>query len=349
MGWQTELIPFLIAGNTTIINQNGQLLMYNGIPAANNLLLAESPTDFTDQFGNQGFAGLNIYSPLLIGPQYRMLSFRNTSLAMILYYNTTPAQNSWIQGAAVSFPSTTEIQLTADAIVTLAVTGGIFTTFNIDTVQLSGQGSIPSTSFVTNAANLWSNFNGNAALASGAGAAAGLNSHPGYIKASQEDLNIVTNPGTGTGPIQTSAIWTIPKDLAVGTHYVLEVPFSGTLEGNNVTLGLSIDGSATYTTSAGILGTFVGLGVGFVGSIKMHVRCTATGVSGSMLSWVEGGYLQRAAVSQPSNSGYLSAAQNTATIDTTVTHTFRMNTSFAAITAGQNVSGSGSTLHRYGP
>src|SRR5690349_13366104 len=101
MGWETEAIPILIAGNTIIVNSSG-LFMYNGKPAANNLLLAESPTDFTDPYGNTGFAGLNVYTPFGAG-QYRVLTISQQSASIVLRYSTT-GQHTWTVGSNITFP-----------------------------------------------------------------------------------------------------------------------------------------------------------------------------------------------------------------------------------------------------
>ena len=50
MGWQTEAVTVLFAGNT-IINPSG-IFIYSGAPAAGNLVAAIAPASGTDSFGN---------------------------------------------------------------------------------------------------------------------------------------------------------------------------------------------------------------------------------------------------------------------------------------------------------
>jgi len=59
MGWQTQIAIQLQAGNT-IINATADAT-YSGPPAAGNLSSSKAPASFTDQFGNQGLAGVCSY------------------------------------------------------------------------------------------------------------------------------------------------------------------------------------------------------------------------------------------------------------------------------------------------
>lgn len=339
MGWQTEVVPLLIAGNTTIINQSGQLLMYNGTPAANNLLLAESPTDFTDQFGNQGFAGLNIYSPLLIGPQYRMLSIRNSSMAMILYYNTTPAQNSWITGASIAFPGTTTIQLTADGILTQNVTGGIFTTFNVQVVQLSSLASEPTTAFVTSASNIWSNNQGTVCLRNRAGASAAQAGWPGAMPASQVDIETLA-AGNNTTLTNITKAWPIPANDAVqGTIYEIETYVEVTMGATateTLTLGVSIDGVNTALATLGA--TFNGSTVSLSYSIPVRLRLIVDGISISVpFITIDGGIGQTTANRLSTNSAFMPGHTTAASFTKTAAHTVAITVQWgAAGGVGQN-------------
>lgn len=49
--WTVEVVPLLIAGNTTVINSSG-LFVYNGTPAAGTLLMSVAPAAGTDPYGN---------------------------------------------------------------------------------------------------------------------------------------------------------------------------------------------------------------------------------------------------------------------------------------------------------
>ena len=58
MGWQTEVIAQLLAGNT-IINASGDFV-YDGTPGAGNLIIALAPAAGTDSFGNAFVKGVQV-------------------------------------------------------------------------------------------------------------------------------------------------------------------------------------------------------------------------------------------------------------------------------------------------
>lgn len=59
MGWQTESVIQLFAGNT-IINPNG-IFVYSSAPAAGNLIASNAPLSGTDAFGNHYLQGDSAY------------------------------------------------------------------------------------------------------------------------------------------------------------------------------------------------------------------------------------------------------------------------------------------------
>jgi hypothetical protein len=61
MGWQNVFAAVFQAGNTVIINGNG-MTVYNGAPAAGNLVASISPTNYTDPYGNAVLSGETVYS-----------------------------------------------------------------------------------------------------------------------------------------------------------------------------------------------------------------------------------------------------------------------------------------------
>lgn len=61
MGWQTIFAAILQAGNTTIINSAGTFV-YNGTPAAGNLIASITPLTGVDAEGNHYNAGMNVYA-----------------------------------------------------------------------------------------------------------------------------------------------------------------------------------------------------------------------------------------------------------------------------------------------
>lgn len=59
MGWQTEAVVQLIAGNT-IINPSGSFT-YSGPPGAGNLIASQAPASGVDPYGNNYLAGVASY------------------------------------------------------------------------------------------------------------------------------------------------------------------------------------------------------------------------------------------------------------------------------------------------
>ena len=59
MGWQTQVVPQLQAGDT-IINSAG-VFTYSATPAAGNLILSSAPAAGTDPYGNQYLEGATTY------------------------------------------------------------------------------------------------------------------------------------------------------------------------------------------------------------------------------------------------------------------------------------------------
>jgi hypothetical protein len=63
MGWEAQIFPILIAGNTIIINGQGEFI-YNGPPAAGNLIASFANSAGTDSEGNAYLAGIVSYNPV---------------------------------------------------------------------------------------------------------------------------------------------------------------------------------------------------------------------------------------------------------------------------------------------
>lgn len=189
-------------------------------------------------------------------------------------------------------------------------------------------------------------------LASGLGAPQGLTPAglAGSLPLTQTDTGTNTNAGTDTGNHRVTALWTIPAgDALSGTEYVIEVPYTAVMEGNNVTFGGVIDLAAGFSVSNAVAGAIVGAGIGIEGTIRLHLKCVTTGAAGTFLAWLDGSVAQRAAALTFANSGGLVSAVPTVTLDTTVSHTLAVSTAFAAVTAGQSFTGYCSTFTRQGP
>jgi len=62
MGWQAIVAPFVQAGNTIVLNNQG-FFVYNGSPALGNLIASIVPATVTDPYGNVSIAGEYTYGP----------------------------------------------------------------------------------------------------------------------------------------------------------------------------------------------------------------------------------------------------------------------------------------------
>lgn len=192
-------------------------------------------------------------------------------------------------------------------------------------------------------ATFYGNVNGNPAAETSTGLA-------GQLPLVQTDPSTNTNANV-VGAHGISAIWTIPaNDMQAGTVYEIEVPWNATMEGQTLELGLSIDGSTTFTVNTTLSGTIVGSGIVVNGVIRIIVQVITTGTSGTINCFTDGSVNQASQPTLFSNSGGL--AGNPAlgvTLNTTVSHNIRVNSLWGASNAGQTVSGYGSKFTRSGP
>lgn len=87
MGWQTSVIPLLIAGNTVVINSSGAFF-YNGVPALGNLLVSIAPTGGTDPYGNVYKSGFFVATG-----QFQAGNMIVNSTGLFIYSGTPAAGN----------------------------------------------------------------------------------------------------------------------------------------------------------------------------------------------------------------------------------------------------------------
>jgi hypothetical protein len=147
-----------------------------------------------------------------------------------------------------------------------------------------------------------------------------------------------------------SVNWTIPAyDAQPGTVYLVEVPFSATMEGNTLELGLSVDNSASFTVNTTLSASIVGAGVGVNGTMRLKLQVLTTGTGGTYNAFVGGDIHQSGAATTFANSGSLAGSQVLGgSVDTTVSHTMAAMSLWGATTTGQVVAGYGSTFTRSG-
>lgn len=164
------------------------------------------------------------------------------------------------------------------------------------------------------------------------------------------DTGVYTNSNL-TGTQALSILWTIPAyDPIVGTCYEIEVPYTGTVEGNALTLWTLLDGSTIAGNS--VSGTLLTVGSTFNGVVRGKLQVTAltdsSGNIGTANVWLDGGF-GISGTRASSNNVYLSAVSVSIAFDSTISHTFQLGTVWGAATAGQTISGYGSKFARSGP
>lgn len=89
MGWQTEVAEILIAGNTTIINSQGEF-KYSGTPAINKLYSSSTNSTGVDPYGNAYLKGDTTYI-LILGNWYAC----NVDGITIQFYTATTEAGPW--------------------------------------------------------------------------------------------------------------------------------------------------------------------------------------------------------------------------------------------------------------
>lgn len=146
--------------------------------------------------------------------------------------------------------------------------------------------------------------------------------------------------------------WTIPAgSMQLNSVYEIEVPFDGTFENQTLTFGISIDGSATILAQSLIGASFFSAGQGFNGEITVKMQVTATGPGGNVKCFSKGGLGITGTRSSGvnNNDAYLSGRDLAVPLDTTIAHNIRVNTLWGATSAGQTLTGYGSTFRKSGP
>jgi hypothetical protein len=308
-------------GTNWIENSNGTV-GYSGTPAANNMLYSDAPAAFTDAYGNKVLSGRAVYS----GNFAFVMNPSSTNL--LTFTNSSNQSGTWTaQGT---------FQLSADS------TGQTPSQLQPGSIVFQNTG-VP---LVTNISAGFSALYCSTAGKLGELKKTGLG---GYWPIDQVDTSTNTN-ANGAGATKISAIWTIPaNDAQAGTVYELEVPFSARMESQTLQLGLSIDGATSFAVLETIGGAIVSAGTGLLGNIRIRLQILTTGTSGTYNAFVDGVVGQSGANSLFTNRGSLVRQVLSGSINTTVNHTFRINSLWGASNASQTVSGYGSKFTRSGP
>lgn len=168
------------------------------------------------------------------------------------------------------------------------------------------------------------------------------------IGRSKSDTTTSTN-ANGSGQLRISAVYTIyPVDMTAGTVYELEVPYAALMEGQQLGLSISLDGGPTQYALTTIGGAIVGAGDGILGTLKAKIQILTTGTGGTFNAFISGSVMTAGGTVLYTTSGSLAGQGLAQAIDTTVSHTVRINSLWNGAAAGQTVSGYGSTFTRKG-
>lgn len=166
------------------------------------------------------------------------------------------------------------------------------------------------------------------------------------LPAMQTDAPAVSNTNP-TAFALLSKQWTIPaNDAGVGTIYCIEVPFNGLWEASgSFNLGWQLD--ATNNNFVVVAGTAFTVAHNYGGIFRFFLQVLTTGAGGTHRVYSDGTCSDTTAVRIPANCITLNA-NNTGSIDTTVSHTLAAITFFTVSNASQTVNGAGSTFKRIG-
>lgn len=319
----TTIIGGIIEGAQLIgTGSGGELLLYStNPPAANTLVLSSSSAAFTDSVGNHVFQGFAYYYGT--GPYTARVEFED-----LIEIYTGPDMHTWTLKASFSVDSNQTVTIhdvAANDFAQLGVTGtsGFLEIFN----NLSTGSVLEVTSSGVFQASYPSGFAGRLTT---------------ELSATTDN----TLPNTVT-PTPITQSWNIPAgDARAGTEYIIEVPYTGVQENAVLNLGFILDGVFTNLVPVGAAAFPAGDGT--VGNIRLHIKCTAIGVTGTVNVLLEGviadSTVNRASSTTVAPVGYRSAFG----FDTTVAHFVSVGGFYTVTAAGQFTTGHGSKFTRSG-
>jgi hypothetical protein len=341
-GWSNQ-VQFLV-----IVAGGGVAGVYVYDPTAGLGTLIASMTDSTvDPFGNATEQGITSYAPS---------GGATATLVAQLYQGTlnlgAPDTVNGVGGAAPASVSggiqpgaltlTSGIASGADTAASLQLESATFSAETVPVINTTNFLQVQTAATPPLAASpaFYSSVNGTEGASS-------LDGFAGTFPQVQSDTGTNTNANQ-VSATRISAIYTIPAGVPAGTEYELIVPWSATMESQTLQMGLSLDGSSSFSGSDTIGGAIVGAGVGLLGTIRVRLRIATAGAGGTADVFVDGVVGQSGANALFTNRGSLVGQDRGLSYDTTISHTMRVNTLWGAAAAGQTVSGFGSRNSRYG-
>jgi hypothetical protein len=171
-----------------------------------------------------------------------------------------------------------------------------------------------------------------------------------YLSVSQ--INTGTNTAGNVGSsnfVNITDAWTLPaNDAKAGTVYEIEVPVTGSMEGNVLNLGLDVNGS-TFTNIVPVIASAFPTGDGFAGTVRLKLTFTATGTSGTVNLDMDGTLSDSSVDRGPSTSTTVNGHHSGLAFNTTVFNTIAIAAYWTTGTSSPSVSGITSKFTRIGP
>jgi hypothetical protein len=256
MPWQNVFAAFFQAGNTIVINSGGEYI-YNGTPAAGNLLASVTPTAGEDEEGNPTVPVIAVYS-----------GFTNGSLALALNGNSVVFYEMiggvWANVSAIFW------QVSSDAVIvnsSLVVEGMSGNTEFFGPVNLA---NLATPTPKTGASAIYSNVNGTVSAVTNGEVA-------GAIPIESTDGGGAS--GNVTTPTLITATYDLDNILVPDSTYTLKCWFNGTWGAQIMTIYADISGTSTALATIGAVfatGTASGDAVNGWIEVVVYVASTST-------------------------------------------------------------------------
>jgi hypothetical protein len=339
MGWREAV---LVAARVIVAGTEGAVLIYNGTPAKGSLIGVIAGAAGSDQFGNSWPVGetFGVWSAVTgnVVQHFGLDAFGNVSLV-----NTSGNKTVFMD------PSKDLIAIYTTAGVGLGNLSSTLASRN--STDDSGNAYLVGTTnyFTANGVFYAVSLQGNAVQYFTASAAGGPYTLAWLGTRDATDTTFSTNANQAASTDITKA-WTIPAfDANVGTHYVIEVPYDGTLQNQALTLSTDLDaaGATGPPQGAQVSAGFLVAGTAFNGTVRVHLQVVSAGAGGNATLWTEGSFGASAALTA-ANSTILNGRRITVAFNTTVAHTLAVASLWGGLAAGQTITGYGSTFTRKG-
>lgn len=350
-------------GQNFIVNSLGMFFysvnVGNGANGANALTYSinASSASVLDPYNNKALPGTTQYLFIPSGGAAGYYAFNTIDGDTTLWSNAS-SQSSWSNdvgitnvqwnGAAGALVSTLfqiafGAQVGTSLSVGTSITAGTTITatdeisgesFSAVTDNLTVPNGVPATGFT-----LWADFEGNPVVTT-------QNGFFGTVTLTQTDVSTNTLGNSTTATDLTIGWAPGANDGGMNTTYDIEFMFNGTWEGQQLQLGLMLNG--TFIDVVPIGATAFTTGDTFTGTFRLRVRIITSGSSGTINIEGMGVAQDGTATRVPSTSITLCGQIMGHAYNTTVTNTMAVAAKWGATAVGQTVSGYGSSFTRTG-